>query len=153
MHTKPLMKSLGLTMAGLLLLPLAANAQRRGMMSRGPGTVSAVAAVATRSVNQQNGAANDPTIEVTVGFTGTPPADIFDAAPVDIIVTDRVIADVLTVPVPALIALSGGGHAVELVVDGGTQLIGVELGDYVGEIVEIRGDLQEGDTVVLGAAG
>jgi len=117
------------------------------------GTVSAVAAVATRSVNQQNGASEDPTIEVTVGFSGNPPEDIFDAAPVDIIVTEEVTSDVLTVPVPSLIALSGGGHAVELVVDGGTQLIGVELGDFVDKIVEVRGDLQEGDSVVLGAAG
>jgi peptidoglycan hydrolase-like protein with peptidoglycan-binding domain len=117
------------------------------------GTVSAVAAVATRSVNQQNGASEDPTIEVTVGFSGNPPEDVFDAAPVDIIVTDEVTSDVLTVPVPSLVAVSGGGHAVELVVDGGTQLIGVELGDFVDEIVEVRGDLQEGDSVVLGAAG
>jgi len=36
------MKALGLTMA-ILLLPLAATAQRRGMTSRGPGTVSRVA--------------------------------------------------------------------------------------------------------------
>ena len=118
-----------------------------------PGSVSTVAAVATRSADQQNGSVAEPTIEVTVGFAGSPPADIFDAAPVDIIVTDEVTAGVLTVPVPSLIALSGGGHAVELVVEGGTQLIGVELGDFVDEIVEVRGDLQEGDSVVLGAAG
>lgn len=117
------------------------------------GRISDIAAVATRSVNQQNGAADDPTIEVTVVFAGNPPQDVFDAAPVDIVVTEEVIAGVLTVPVPSLIALSGGGHAVELVVDGGTQLIGVEIGDFVDEIVEVRGDLQEGDSVVLGAVG
>ncbi len=117
------------------------------------GTISAVAAVATRAVNQQNGAAEDPTIEVTVDFAGNPPEDIFDAAPVDVVVTEEVTSDVLTVPVPALIARSGGGHAVELVVDGGTQLIEVELGDFVDEIVEVRGDLREGDSVVLGTAG
>ncbi len=38
----PAMHSLGLTVAALLLLPLAANAQRRGQSSRGPGTVSRV---------------------------------------------------------------------------------------------------------------
>ena len=79
--------------------------------------------------------------------------DVFDEAPLDVIVTEEVIAGVLTVPVPALVALSGGGHAVELIVEGGTQLIGVELGDFVDDIVEIRGDLQEGDRVVMATGG
>lgn len=113
-----------------------------------PGEVSNVAAVATRAVTQQGGA-GDPTIEVTIVFADGDPNDAFDAAPVDIIVTEEVSANVLTVPVPALIALSGGGHAVELIVDGGTQLIGVELGDFVDDHVEIRGDVQEGDRVVM----
>ncbi len=117
------------------------------------GEVSEIAAVATRSVNPQNGAAADPTIEVTIVFSAAPPDDVFDAAPVDIIVTDSVTAGALTVPVPALVALSGGGHAVELVVDGGTQLIAVELGDFVDDIVEITGGIREGDVVVMATAG
>lgn len=117
------------------------------------GRVSEIADIATRTGNQQNGAVGDPTIEVTVVFAEDIPEDLFDAAPVEIIVTEDVSAGVLTVPVPALIAMSGGGHAVELVVQGGTQLIPVELGDFVDEIVEVKGDLQEGDTVVMAAAG
>ena len=112
------------------------------------GRVSEVAAVATQTTTQQ-GAAGDPTIEISIVFADGEPNDVFDAAPVDIIVTEEVSLDVLTVPVPALIALSGGGHAVELIVDGGTQLIGVELGDFVDDLVEIRGDVQEGDRVVM----
>lgn len=117
-----------------------------------PGSVSDVASVATRSVNPQTGAENDPTIEVTVRFESGASEGLFDAAPVDIVLTEEVIADVLTVPVPALVALSGGGHAVELIVQGGTQLIGVELGDFVDDIVEVSGDIQEGDRVVLASA-
>ena len=49
----------------------------------------------------------------------------------------------------ALIALSGGGHAVELIVEGGTQLIGVQLGDFVDDLVEISGDVQPGDRVAM----
>lgn len=112
------------------------------------GRVSEVAAVATQTTTQQ-GAASDPTIEITIVFVDGEPNDVFDAAPVDIIVTEEVNLDVLTVPVPALIALTGGGHAVELIVDGGTQLIAVELGDFVDDLVEIRGDVQEGDRVVM----
>ena len=113
-----------------------------------PGRVSDVAAVATQTVNQQ-GIAGDPTTEVTIVFADGEPNEVFDAAPVDVIVTDEVSADVLTVPVPALIALAGGGHAVELIVEGGTQLIGVRLGDFVDDLVEISGDVQPGDRVVM----
>ena len=112
------------------------------------GRVAEVAAVATQAVTPQGGL-GDPTTEVTIVFTTGEPNDVFDAAPVDVTVTSEVIADVLTVPVPALIALSGGGHAVELIVEGGTQLIGVELGDFVDDLVEIRGDVQPGDRVVM----
>ncbi len=113
-----------------------------------PGRVSDVAAVATQTVNQQ-GAAGDPTVEVTIVFADGEPNEVFDAASVDVIVTEEVSVGVLTIPVPALIALSEGGHAVELIVEGGTQLIGVELGDFVDDHVEVRGDVQEGDRVVM----
>ena len=113
-----------------------------------PGVVSEVAAVATQSVTQQ-GVAGDPTTAVTVVFASGEPSDVFDAAPVDVVVTEEVSAGVLTVPVPALIALSGGGHAVELIVEGGTQLIGVDIGDFVDDFVEVRGDIQAGDRVVM----
>lgn len=116
------------------------------------GSVTGIAAVATRSVNPQTGAPGDSTIAVTIGFVGSAP-DIFDAAPVDIIVTESVNEGVLTVPVPALVALSGGGHAVELIVEGGTQLIEVELGDFVNDLVEVSGDVREGDRVVMATAG
>lgn len=112
------------------------------------GLVTDIASVATQSVNPQSGTAGDATIAVTLVFVGDPPDDVFDAAPVDIIVIEQVSEAVLTVPVPALIALSGGGHAVELVVEGGTQLIEVELGDFVDDLVEVSGEVREGDRVV-----
>jgi len=87
------------------------------------------------------------TIEVEIVFAGA-----FEEAPVEVILTEEVTEDVLTVPVPALIALAGGGHAVELLVDGGTQLIPVELGDFVDSFVEVRGDVREGDLVVMASS-
>ncbi len=117
------------------------------------GEITDIAQVATRSVNPQSGEAGDATIEVTVMFADGTPDNAFDAAPVDVIVIDEVTEGVLTLPVPALVAMSGGGHAVELIVEGGTQLIEVELGDFVDDIVEVTGDIQEGDTVVMASAG
>lgn len=118
-----------------------------------PGLVDDVADVANQALNPATGALGDPTIEVTVVFDGPTPDSVFDAAPVDIVVAEDVVSGVLTVPVPALIALSGGGHAVELVVEGGTQLIEVELGSFVDDLVEVSGDIREGDQVVMATAG
>lgn len=120
--------------------------------SSAPGTVSEVASVATRSVNSQSGGAAEPTIGVTILFDGAVPDNVFDAAPVDIVITDQVTSDVLTIPVTALVARSGGGHAVELIVEGGTQLVAVELGDFVDDLVEVSGDVREGDRVVMASA-
>lgn len=117
-----------------------------------PGSVSEVASVATRSASPQGGGSAEPTIGVTILFDGALPANIFDAAPVDIVITDQVTAGVLTVPVTALVARSGGGHAVELIVEGGTQLVAVELGDFVDDLVEVSGDVREGDQVVMASA-
>ena len=55
-----------------------------------PGRVSAIAAVATQTVSQQ-GVVGDPTTEVTIVFADGEPSDVFDAAPVDVIVTGTAI--------------------------------------------------------------
>lgn len=68
-----------------------------------------------------------------------------DQAPVDVEVESSRAADVLAVPVRALVALSDGGYAVE--VDG--QLIGVETGDFADGLVEVRGALDEGDMATV----
>lgn len=76
----------------------------------------------------------------------SPVADV-DLAPVDVeIETDRASA-VLAVPVRALLALSDGGYAVERVIGDGTELVGVEIGEFADGLVEVRGALVEGDTV------
>jgi hypothetical protein len=57
---------------------------------------------------------------------------------------------VLTVPVDALLALREGGYAVELADAGGdTHLSGVELGLFADGRVQVEGDVEEGDQVVV----
>lgn len=68
-----------------------------------------------------------------------------DQAPVEVEVESERAAGVLAVPVRALVALADGGYAVE--VEG--QLIGVEIGDFAGGLVEVSGALEEGDQVVV----
>lgn len=66
-----------------------------------------------------------------------------------VVVSSTVAADVLIVPVAALLAPAEGGFAVEIVDGSSTHLVAVELGTILDGRVEITGDIAEGDTVVV----
>lgn len=104
---------------------------------------------------------SEPTIEVEVvpvvvdsasgglEIGGSGGAGDFEVMPV-IVVVERVLAeDVLVVPVGALLASAEGGYVVERVTAGGTELVGVEPGRFADLLVEITGDIDEGDEVVV----
>lgn len=113
-----------------------------------PGVVSEVARVATRLTNPQTGAASDPTIEVIILLLDDEASSRFDAAPVTWTITEQVTPNALVVPASALIATVDGGFSVEVVRDGSTTLVSVEVGTFVDAFVEITGgDLEVGDLV------
>ena len=113
-----------------------------------PGLVSEVARVATRPINAQTGAPGDPTIEVTIILLDDEASSRFDAAPVNWTITKQVTPNALVVPASALIATVDGGFSVEVVHDGSTTLVPVEVGTFVDAFVEITGgDLDVGDRV------
>ena len=113
-----------------------------------PGVVSEVARVATRPINAQTGAPGDPTIEVTIILLDDEASSRFDAAPVNWTITKQVTPNALVVPASALIATVDGGFSVEVVHDGSTTLVPVEVGTFVDAFVEITGgDLDVGDRV------
>ncbi len=87
-------------------------------------------------------------VEVTVRLDDPLLGTQFHGYPVEVeIVADRA-AGVLAVPIKALVALSEGGYAVEVERDDGQiDLVGVETGMYADGLVEIRGDLDDGDLV------
>lgn len=88
------------------------------------------------------------TAKVRIDLTNNA-APRLQAAPVTVIV-DRVLArDVLTVPVAALLAVADGGYVVERVTDAGTERVGVEPGQFADGRVEVTGDLDDGDRVVV----
>lgn len=63
---------------------------------------------------------------------------------------DVLAADVLTVPARALIALVEGGFGVEVALeDGTTEYRAVEVGAFADGLVEVTGDVAEGDRVVI----
>jgi hypothetical protein len=113
-----------------------------------PGRVSSVGKVA--SSGGEDGSA---TVEVTVKLTDEAAAGQLDQAPVQAaIITDRV-ENALTVPVTALLALAGGGYAVEVVDPTGVhRLVAVELGlfDDASGLVQVSGSgLKAGQRVVV----
>lgn len=60
-----------------------------------------------------------------------------------------VATDALIVPVRAIVALAGGGYAVEVDGPSGQTLTRVELGSVVDDLVEITGELTESDRIVV----
>jgi peptidoglycan hydrolase-like protein with peptidoglycan-binding domain len=92
-------------------------------------------------------AASETKIETVVALTDDG-ADELDEASVTVRFTADERADVLTVPVAALVALAEGGYGVE-VVDGGTsRYVRVDTGLFADGRVEISGDdITEGMTV------
>jgi len=122
-----------------------------------PGVVSKVGKVATvPSSDQGNGGSSTPTIEVDVRLLHAGAAGSLDQAPVSVSITTGSVNDVLVVPVNALIALAGGGYAVEVARAGGVhQLAAVTLGlfDDAEGLVQVSGSsLRAGQRVVVPAS-
>jgi hypothetical protein len=114
-----------------------------------PGVVSSVGKVATKGDNST-------TINVYITPSKPKVTGQLDQAPVQVSIISDTAKDVLSVPVNALLALAGGGYAVEVVQAGGAhRLIAVTTGlfdDSAGK-VEVTGDgLTAGQNVVVPAS-
>lgn len=121
-----------------------------------PGVISSVGTVATTpSPNGSSSSGSSPTITVLVNPTDPSVTGTWDQAPVEVSITTGSVANVLVVPVDALLALSGGGYAVEEVEPGYIhRLVPVSLGlfDDAEGMVEVTGSgLAAGQRVVVPA--
>jgi multidrug efflux pump subunit AcrA (membrane-fusion protein) len=119
-----------------------------------PGTVLSVGTVATAAPSSEaGGGAGDPTIAVEIVLTDPTVAGGLDQAPVLVNITTATVDDALVVPVTALLALAGGGYAVEVVgSDGVHTLVPVTLGifdDAAGLVQVISTGLAAGQQVVV----
>jgi Putative peptidoglycan binding domain len=99
------------------------------------GTITDVGTVATTS---GTGAQQTTTIPVTITLADNTAAGKLDAATVSVSITRASRQNVLAVPVTALIALSGGGYAVETA-DGRHRRIPVQTGVFSSGLVEVSG--------------
>src|SRR5439155_22563507 len=119
------------------------------------GRVSAVGTVATTPSSDQNGSST-PTIEVDVTLDHPAATGTLDQAPVNVSITTDTVRNVLVVPVNALLALAGGGYAVEVSGAGGARrLVSVTTGlfDDAQGLVEVSGTgLHTGQRVVVPAS-
>jgi hypothetical protein len=121
-----------------------------------PGHVSVVGTVATTPSSDQGNGSSSPTIEVDVSPDDPAATGRLDQAPVDVSITTATVPNVLAVPVNALVALAGGGYAVEEVQSSGVhQLVGVSVGlfDDAAGMVQVSGaGIAAGRRVVVPAS-
>jgi hypothetical protein len=117
------------------------------------GRVSAVGKVATAPAQGSNTA---PTVEVDITPTDPAATGTLDQAPVQVQVISATARHALVVPVNALLALAGGGYAVEVVAaDGVHHLVPASLGlfDDTAGLVQVTGSgLAAGQRVVVPAS-
>jgi peptidoglycan hydrolase-like protein with peptidoglycan-binding domain len=120
-----------------------------------PGVISAVGSVAT-TPSDSNGQAQSPIIEVDVTPSDPAATGRLDQAPVQVSITTASVKNALVVPVNALLALAGGGYAVETVdAQGAHQLVAVGLGlfdDSQGLVEVTDTKLVSGQRVVVPAS-
>jgi peptidoglycan hydrolase-like protein with peptidoglycan-binding domain len=122
------------------------------------GVVSSVGTVATAppgSSGGPGGSGGNPTITVQVTLGDPAAAGRLDQAPVEVSITTASVTNALIVPVDALLALAGGGYAVEVIgAEGIHHLVGVSLGlfDDADGLVQVTGPgLAAGQRVVVPA--
>lgn len=112
------------------------------------GVVSAVGRVAAAGSQ-----GSSPTVSVSVTLTHQAAAGRLDQAPVQVSITTSSVDNALVVPVNALLALAGGGYAVEVAGSGGVhRLVAVDLGlfDDSDGLVQVTGtDVHAGQRIVV----
>jgi peptidoglycan hydrolase-like protein with peptidoglycan-binding domain len=117
-----------------------------------PGRVSYVASVAVAHTGS-GGEESAPTVEVNITPSEPRATGRLDQAPVQVSITTASVPSALVVPVNALLALAGGGYAVEEVApDGVHRLVPVTLGLFDDEagLVQVSGsELAAGQRVVV----
>jgi Putative peptidoglycan binding domain len=119
-----------------------------------PGRVSSVGSVAsTPTAGGADDGNTTPTIDVGVRLLQQADAGRLDQAPVSVAITTDSVEDALVVPVNSLLALAGGGYAVEVVDAAGVHsLVPVSLGlfDDGQGLVEVTGsELRDGQRIVV----
>jgi Putative peptidoglycan binding domain len=111
-----------------------------GGTGSGTGAQTGSSSASTSTCSAGGGGTNSgPTVPVTITVDRTPPGSTLDQAPVNVDITTQTAADVLAVPVNALLALQGGGYGVQVVTGNTSHLVGVTTGIYANNMVQVSG--------------
>jgi hypothetical protein len=119
------------------------------------GIVYSVGTVATTPEGSENEGSEDadPTITVIIALSDPSVAGTLDEAPVLVAITTATVRNALVVPITSLLAMAGGGYAVEVDDGAGTRrLVPVKLGlfdDSLGLVQVTDTELQVGQQVVV----
>jgi peptidoglycan hydrolase-like protein with peptidoglycan-binding domain len=121
-----------------------------------PGRITYVSSVATSPSSSGKAGEEESAPTVEVDATPTDPAATghLDQAPVNVEITTESVENVLAVPVDALLALAGGGYAVEVAEGRVHRLVAVTVGlfDDAEGVVQVSGrGLSVGRRVVVPA--
>jgi hypothetical protein len=120
-----------------------------------PGTITYVSTVATTPSTAGHAGEEEsaPTVEVLATPTDPAATGHLDQAPVNVEITTESVENVLAVPVDALLALAGGGYAVEVAEARVHRLVAVTVGlfDDAEGLVQVSGQLSAGERVVVPA--
>jgi peptidoglycan hydrolase-like protein with peptidoglycan-binding domain len=120
-----------------------------------PGRITYVSSVATTPSSSGHGGEEEsaPTVEVLATPTDPAATGQLDQAPVNVEITTEHVEGVLAVPVDALLALAGGGYAVEVAEGRVHRLVAVTVGlfDDAEGLVQVSGQLSPGERVVVPA--
>lgn len=121
-------------------------------VSTTPGVVASVSSVASAgsgnagsppdgstATQGPGGGSGQDTVQMTVRLTRPAAAGHLDQAPVSVNIVSAQARDVLAVPVSALVALAGGGYAVDVVQGGTAHLVAVQTGLFAQTLVQVSG--------------
>ncbi|HUB74855.1 MAG TPA: hypothetical protein VL979_12580 [Solirubrobacteraceae bacterium] len=127
-----------------------------------PGRITYVSSVASSPSSEPGGGGGGggeeesaPTIEVDARPTDPAATGRLDEAPVNVSITTESVQDALAVPIDALLALSGGGYALEVAEGRAHRLEAVSLGlfDDADGLVQVSGrGVSAGQRVVVPAS-
>jgi peptidoglycan hydrolase-like protein with peptidoglycan-binding domain len=126
-----------------------------------PGIVASVSSVATAASTPSGGSSpgpggggsGQPTVQLLVRLIHPNAAGNLDQAPVNVNIVTAQARDVLAVPVSALVALAGGGYAVEVVHGATRSLMAVHTGLFSNTLVQVSGTgLSAGQVVEVPAS-
>lgn len=119
-----------------------------------PGLVTSVSSVATSGSGGSGGPSegsspgsgggstsgqSTATVQVTIRLSRPTAAGNLDQAPVNVNIVTARARDVLAVPISALVALAGGGYAVEIVRGSARYLVAVQTGLFADTLVQVSG--------------